>query len=139
MSQVKKLANLQRATSTRSAAEIAAAVIAPLMALLASQHHLVHMVVIGAATGSAGMSLMAAYPSLRRMMLAISLILASLGLLRIWRSRSTFAAWLATGLSTVLTVALAAWSVGQFGLKWNTPHAMMGKRAALGKRSVACG
>lgn len=100
---------------TRGVTRVAAAAIAPVLALLASQLHLLHLLIIGGAAGSAGLSFMAAYPSLRRVMLVVSLLSAGFGLFRVWRRHQSRAAWLLAGVSATLTVALVAWSVVQFG------------------------
>ena len=118
-----RAAGLRRDLTTGSAAGSAvgsaAGLASPLLALLASQHHLLHMLVIGAATGSAGMSFMTDYPSVRRAMLVISLGAATFGLYRVWRRPDSSTAQLTTGPSFTLTAALAAlaaWSIVQFGL-----------------------
>ena len=102
-------------STTGSATGIVASIASPLLALLASQHHLLHMLVIGAAMGGAGMSFMAAYHSLRRAMLVISLSAATFGVYRVWRRPGGFAARLMAGLSFALTAVLVTWSVAQFG------------------------
>ncbi len=83
------------------------------LAVLATQHHTLHMLVIALGAGSAGMAFMEAYPVLRRGMLLISLAMVAIMVARLGRQPRLLRP--VTGLSIGLTLGLVAWSVFQFG------------------------
>jgi hypothetical protein len=108
-----------------------ASVAAVVLAFLASQHHAIHMVLLMAVTGSAGMGFMAAYPAIRRGMLLLSLVAAAVALFVAWRlpsggrtgagghaTHARHVRWqrIASVVSVVLTLLLAGWSLYEFGL-----------------------
>ncbi len=85
------------------------------LALLASQHHALHMLLMLGAGGAP--AFMTVYPVIRRLMLLIAL-LAALWTIKGLRRRSPQPAavialnWLSVGL----TLGLIGWSVARFGL-----------------------
>ena len=87
-----------------------------LVAFLASQHHLIHMLILLIPFGSAGMSFMSAFPLLRRGMLLMSLVMVGVTLWQMWRGRDHRSMMVLGGVSVALTVGLILWSVAQFGL-----------------------
>ena len=87
-----------------------------IVAFLASQHHLLHMLILLITFGSAGMSFMSAFPLLRRGMLLMSLVMVGVTLWLIWRGRDHRSMMIFGGVSVALTFGLTLWSIAQFGL-----------------------
>jgi hypothetical protein len=86
------------------------------LALLASQHHTLHMLLLTFGVGTAGMSFLAMYPAIRRAMLTASLILAGLAAYRALHAGQPRAMRLLHALSVAVTLAVVGWSVSEFGL-----------------------
>jgi hypothetical protein len=93
-----------------------AAVGSVLVAFLASQHHLIHMLILLVTFGSAGMSVMSAFPLLRRGMLLMALLMVGVTLWQMWRSRRNRSMAVLGGISVALTLGLILWSLAQLGL-----------------------
>jgi hypothetical protein len=93
-----------------------AAVGSVIVAALASQHHLIHMLILLVTFGSAGMSVMSAFPLLRRGMILMSLVMGGVTLWQMWRWRRNRSMAVLGGISVVLTLGLVLWSIAQFGL-----------------------
>ena len=87
-----------------------------ILAFLASQHHTVHMLLLTFGLGTAGISFLTMYPSIRRGMLAISLAVAAVLVYRATRPGRSRAMRVTQGLSVLTTLLLIGWSVGEFGL-----------------------
>lgn len=87
-----------------------------LLALLASQHHTLHMLLLTLGMGSAGMSFMNQFPLLRRAMLLMSLIMTGWTIYRLWSRQRPAGVRIFGGLSVALSLGLIAFSVYQFGL-----------------------
>jgi hypothetical protein len=86
------------------------------LAFLASQHHTLHMLILGLGAGSAGMSFMTMYPTIRRLMLVLSLIMVVITVNQIRGKDRPRSVRLMGAVSAVLTLGLVGWSVWQFGL-----------------------
>ena len=89
---------------------------AVVLAFLASQHHTLHMLVLVFGLGGAGASIMTTAPWLRRAMLAMSLVMAAAITFQIHRADRPRPFRISGAISIVLTLALAGWSVANFGL-----------------------
>lgn len=87
-----------------------------IVAFLASQHHLIHMLILLVTFGTAGMSFMSAFPLLRRAMVLMSLLMMGVTLWQMWRWRRKRLMTVFGGISVALTLGLIIWSVAQFGL-----------------------
>jgi hypothetical protein len=87
-----------------------------IVAFLASQHHLIHMLILLVTFGSAGMSFMSVFPLLRRGMLLMSLVMVGVTLWQVWRWKRKRSMVILGGVSVALTLFLLLWSVAQFGL-----------------------
>jgi len=86
------------------------------LAFLAGQHHSLHMLLLTFGVGTAGMSFLTMYPDIRRVMLAVSLVVAGWLAYRASRPGRPRAVRLTQGVSVLTTLALVAWSVSEFGL-----------------------
>ncbi len=86
------------------------------LALLASQHHNLHMLILAFGLGGAGMTFMQAYPGIRRVMLLLSVGTVALNVVSLRRTSMTAAMRALVGGFTLLTAALIAWSLLQFGI-----------------------
>ena len=86
-----------------------------LLAVLASQHHNLHMILLAFGLGGAGMTFVQAYPGIRRVMLLLSLGMVALNLLSLRRRQMTVAMRVMVGFFTLLTLALVVWSFTRFG------------------------
>ncbi len=86
------------------------------IAFLASQHHLIHMLILSVTFGAAGMSAMNDFPLLRRGMMLISLLMVGVTIWQLWRSKRHQTMRVLGAVSVVLTLGLLIWSVSQFGL-----------------------
>lgn len=90
------------------------------VALLASQHHLLHMLILMLTLGMAGMSgmnSMAGYPPfVRQGMLLMSVVMVGVTIwqMRTWRNNRAMV--VLGGVSIVLTLGLILWSISQYGL-----------------------
>ena len=73
------------------------------LALLASQHHTLHMLVLSFGPGTAGMSFMTMYPNIRRGMLTIALLTA--GFAAYQASRRGRPRWMRVGQALSATSA----------------------------------
>jgi hypothetical protein len=91
-----------------------AAGVSMLFAFLATQHHNLHMLLFTLGMGSAGMGFMTHFPMIRRLMLAMSLIMAAVTVYQIWGKPRRMR--IVGGVSAGLSVVLVVWSVYQFGL-----------------------
>jgi hypothetical protein len=87
-----------------------------MLAFLAGQHHTVHMLLLSFGLGTAGVSFLTMYPSIRRGMLAVSLAVAAVLVYQATRPGRSRAMRVTQGLSVLTTVVLIGWSVGEFGL-----------------------
>lgn len=86
-----------------------------IVAFLASQHHSLHMLLMFG-LGGAGMGLMTTDPTVRRVMLLVSLGMAGVTAYLLIRHRPPRARLVMNVLSIVLTLSLVVWSISQFGL-----------------------
>ncbi|MBI3964247.1 MAG: hypothetical protein HY329_01320 [Chloroflexi bacterium] len=86
------------------------------LVLLASQHHLIHMLLLTAGTGVGSMTLLTVYPVLRRTMLVLALVMTAVTLYRSWQPQRPQAARWVSSVSAVVTLGLLGWSVSQSGL-----------------------
>ncbi len=87
-----------------------------LLALLASQHHNLHMLVMALGLGGAGMTFMQAYPAIRRVMLFMSLGMIAVNVVSLRRHPMGLAMRGLVAFFTILTLGLVAWSLVQFGV-----------------------
>ncbi len=87
-----------------------------IVAFLASQHHLIHMLILLFTFGTAGMSEIRTFPLLRRGMLLMALVMVGVTLWQMWRWRRKRSMAVLGGVSVALTLGLILWSVAQFGL-----------------------
>lgn len=89
-----------------------------IVAFLASQHalHMLLMLGLGGASMGVGMSFMAAYPTLRRVMLLIAVVMAGVTAYLLVRHRPPLARRVMNVLSIALTLGLLIWSISQFGV-----------------------
>lgn len=85
------------------------------LATIASQHHLLHMLLLGVGVGGAGAGFMTAFPLLRRGMLLMSLAMTGWTVYQLRRRQRPPAMRLLGGLSAVLSLGLVIWSVIQSG------------------------
>lgn len=86
------------------------------LAFLASQHHTLHMLLMTVGVGGAGMSFMSIYPTVRRGMILMSLVMTLLMLVRLRRRQVSAPMRVMNGLSAAVSLGLIGWSVFQFGL-----------------------
>lgn len=91
-----------------------AAIGAPLLAFLASQHHTIMMGLFAFGLSDTAMSFMTAAPLVRDAMLGMSLAMVAVVAWQIKDRRRPMR--VAGALSIVVTLALAAWSIIQFGV-----------------------
>jgi hypothetical protein len=95
---------------------IVSAIVAPVLAFLATQHHLIHMLLITAGLGSAGMSGMMLNTTFRRLMLLVSLTMVGLTLIPLLRGRGMTATRVISAVSVALTLVLVVWTTFSYGL-----------------------
>ena len=88
---------------------------AMLLAFLASQHHTLHMLLLMAGLGGASMSLMTAVPIIRRVMLAMTLVMVVVMAHQMRDAKRPKSVRLMNAVSIAVTLGLIAWSVMQFG------------------------
>jgi sorbitol-specific phosphotransferase system component IIBC len=86
------------------------------LAFLGTQHHNLMMVLFAVGLSDVGMSLMTKMPLVRDAMLLMSLVIAAAIAYQISRPRRPLAMRITGGLSIVLTLGLAGWSLMHFGL-----------------------
>lgn len=86
------------------------------LAFLASQHHAIHMLLIAAGLGGAGISSVITSPIIRRGMILISLIMTGVTLYRLWRRPCSWVSRMIDGMSAIVSIGLVIWSVIQFGM-----------------------
>jgi hypothetical protein len=103
------------ASMTKEAGRIAA-IAAPLLAFLASQHHTIMMTLFAFGMSNTAMSFMTAVPWVRDAMLGMSLAMVVFIGWRIKDRRRPRSMRVTGAVSIVATLALAAWSISQFGL-----------------------
>jgi hypothetical protein len=89
---------------------------AVVLAFLASQHHTLHMLLITAGIGSAGMSFMTMFPMVRRVMLLMSLAIVGVIVYQVLDSKRSTSMRIMGGVSILLTPGVLIWSVLQFGV-----------------------
>jgi hypothetical protein len=100
----------------RRARELLTSIGPVMLAFLASQHHTLHMLLLAFGVGTAGMSFLTIYPTIRRAMLAVSLGAAGLAAYRALRHGQPRSVRLLHALSVVATLVVVGWSVVEFGL-----------------------
>ena len=89
---------------------------AMVLAFLASQHHTLHMLLLAAGLGGASMSLMTAFPLVRRVMLVMTLVMVVVMAYQMRAAKRSKSVRVMNAASIVVTLGLVAWSVAQFGL-----------------------
>ncbi len=85
------------------------------VAFLASQHHTLHMLLLTVGVGGAGASFLAMFPTVRRLMLLLSLMMVGVTLYQHWRHRPPPAVRALGFVSAALTFGLLVWSIGTYG------------------------
>ncbi len=93
-----------------------AAIGAPLLAFLASQHHTIMMGLFAFGLSDTAMSFMTAAPLVRDAMLGMSLAMVAVVAWQIKDRRRPRPMRVAGAVSILVTLALAAWSIIQFGV-----------------------
>jgi hypothetical protein len=88
---------------------------AVVLAFLASQHHNLHMLLLAVGLGGAGMSFMAAFPMVRRVMLLMSLAMVAVIGYQVRDTKRPTSMRVAATISIIVTVSLVLWSIVQFG------------------------
>ena len=86
------------------------------LAFLAGQHHNLHLALLTLGLGGSGMTFMEVYPSIRRGMLVMSLVVVAVNLRSVRRAPATFAMRALIVGSSGLTLGVIAWSLLRFGL-----------------------
>lgn len=81
------------------------------LAFLAGQHHNLHMLMLTMGAGSAGMSFVTAYPSLRWAMILLSVLMAGFTLYRIWPPERPRPMRITGAISVALTLILVGWNL----------------------------
>ncbi len=87
------------------------------LALLASQHHLLHMLILLLTLGAAGMSSMSGYPPFVRqgmLVLSAAMVGVTIWQMRTWRNNRSMV--VLAGVSIALTLGLIVWSITHYGL-----------------------
>lgn len=85
------------------------------LALLASQHHNLHMLLFAFGMSAAGMSFMTTFPMIRRVMLLMSLVMVGITLYQFSSPKRPASMRIMAALSVILTLGIMAWSVSEFG------------------------
>lgn len=93
-----------------------AAIAAVVLAFLASQHHTIMMTLFAFGLSNTAMSFMTAAPLIRDAMLGMSLVMIAVVAWQIKDKRRPRSVRITGVVSIVATLALAAWSIIQFGL-----------------------
>lgn len=89
---------------------------AVVLAFLGAQHHNLMMLLLALGLGQAGMSVMTDVPWLRTVMLVMSLAMVAVVGYQISKPRRPLAMRVIGGLSILITLGVAGWSVLQVGL-----------------------
>ena len=92
------------------------AIVAVVLAFLASQHHTIMMTLFAFGLGNTAMSFMTAAPIVRDAMLGMSLVMVAVVAWQIKDRRRPRSMRVTGALSIVATIALAAYSIFRFGL-----------------------
>ena len=90
-------------------------VVSVVVAFLASQHHTLHMLLLTVGVGGAGASFLTMFPTVRRLMLLLSLVMVGVTLYQHWRHRPPLAVRALGLVSAALTFGLLVWSIGTYG------------------------
>jgi len=85
------------------------------LAFLASQHHTLHMLLLAIGLGGAGMSFMATFPLVRRVMLLMSLAMVAVIGYQVRDAKRPASMRITATISIIVTVGLVVWSIIQFG------------------------
>ena len=85
------------------------------VAFLVSQHHTLHMLLLTVGVGGAGASFLTTFPTVRRLMLLLSVAMAGVTLYQHWRHRPPLAVRALGLVSAALTFGLLIWSIGTYG------------------------
>jgi len=86
------------------------------LALLASQHHNLHMLLLAFGMGEAAMRFMTAVPLVRDAMLVMSLAMVGVIAYQVRDSRRPKSTRVMGVISILVTLGLLAWSIARFGL-----------------------
>jgi hypothetical protein len=97
----------------RRARNLLIATVPLVLAVTATQHHTLHMLILAFGVGAGGMSFLDVYPAIRRVMLIVSLGAAGVAGYRAIRHARSRAL---NTLSVATTLLLVGRSVGEFGL-----------------------
>ncbi len=89
---------------------------AVVLALLANQHHSLHMLLFTIGLGGAGMSFMTMFPLVRRVMLLMSVVMVGVIVYQVRDPKRPTSMRVMGGASILLTLALLIWSVVQLGI-----------------------
>lgn len=92
------------------------AIVAVVLAFLASQHHTIMMTLFAFGLSNAAMSFMTAAPLVRNAMLGMSLAMIAVVAWQIKDKRRPTSMRIMGGVSIAATLGLSAWSITQFGL-----------------------
>ena len=103
------------ATTARGARGTLWSIASVVVAFLASQHHTLHMLLLTVGVGGAGASFLTMFPTVRRLMLLLSLVMVGVTLYQHWRHRPPLAVRALGLVSAALTFGLLAWSIGTYG------------------------
>ena len=103
------------ATTARGARGTLWSVASVVVAFLASQHHTLHMLLLTVGVGGAGAGFLTLFPTVRRLMLLLSLVMVGVTVYQHWRHRPPPAVRALGPLSAALTFGLLAWSLGTYG------------------------
>ena len=103
------------ATTARGVRGTAWSIISVAVAFLASQHHALHMLLLTVGVGGAGASFLTTFPTVRRLMLMLSLVMVGVTLYQHWRHRPPLAVRTLGLVSAALTFGLLVWSIGTYG------------------------
>lgn len=100
----------------KSEATSVGSVVMAVLAFVASQHHTIHMLMMSVGVGTAGITFMRTYPTIRRVMLALSVVMAFVSVVQALRAQGHRRARVVSWVSASLTLGLVVWSVVQYGL-----------------------
>ncbi len=103
------------ATTARGVRGTAWSIVSVVVAFLASQHHALHMLLLTVGVGGAGASFMTMFPTVRRLMLLLSLAMVGVTLYQHWRHRPPPAVRALGLASAALTFGLLVWTIGTYG------------------------
>ena len=102
-------------TTARGARGTAWSLVSVAVAFLASHHHTLHMLLLTAGVGGAGAGFLTMFPTVRRLLLLLSLVMAGVTLYQHWRHRPPLAVRALGLVSAALTFGLLVWSIGTYG------------------------